>query len=429
MISLAAAKTMKIKNFKINDLIQADYNPRQLSKDQFKTLKDSLEEFGFVDPVIINSHPDRKNIIIGGHQRVKVAKEIGITEVPCFEIKLSLEKEKELNVRLNKNTGDWDWDALANNFDVGELLDWGFSRDELQVPEEEKTGNIEDDEVPIPEEPICKEGDLWKLGDHRLLCGDATSEENTKRLMNGLKADMIFTDPPYGVSYTGVDNGKGTKWEMIKNDDLRNDSLYHLLKNSFQNCYNYSKNNPAVYVWHASINQMIFETALKDCSFEVKQQLIWNKGMKLGRSDYHWMHEPLFYARKEGNNNEWYGDRKNKTILRNDTIDLTKVKKKDLIKILNTIADESTCWEIKKDSAIFYVHPTQKPVDLCVKAALNNTKDDEIILDLFLGSGSTMIAAEKINRRCYGMELDPKYCDIIINRWEEYTGGKAEKVK
>ena len=420
---------LNIVDYKTFDLIFAEYNPRELTKDQHQDLKDSISRFGFVDPLIVNTNKDRKNVLVGGHQRLKIAKELGYKKVPCVEVDLTPEKEKELNVRLNKNTGQWDWDALANQFKVNDLLDWGFSRDELQVAEEEKIGNIEQDEVPIPKESICKEGDLWILGEHRLLCGDATKKENIKRLMNGFKADMIFTDPPYGVSYTGVDSGKGTKWEMIKNDDLRNDSLYNLLKKSFQNCFDYSKKNPAVYIWHASINQMIFETALKDCSFEVKQQLIWNKGMKLGRSDYHWMHEPLFYARKEGNNNEWYGDRKNKTILRDGTIDLNKLKKKELINILNIITDESTSWEIKKDSAKFYVHPTQKPVDLCIKAAFNNTKDGEIILDLFLGSGSTLIAAEKINRKCFGMELDANYCDIIINRWQEFTGEKAERIE
>lgn len=419
---------MNIVNIPINNLLEADYNPRQLSKKQFETLKDSLEKFGFVDPVIINSNPDRKNIIIGGHQRVKVAKQIGITEVPCFEINLTIDQEKELNVRLNKNTGDWDWDLLANNFDVENLLEWGFSEDELGFKKPEKEGLTDDDDVPKVKEAICKEGDLWQLGEHRLLCGDATKEEDVELLMNGEKADMVFTDPPYGVSYVGTNNPNGKEWDMIKNDDLRDSSLYNLLEKSFKNCYEYTKENPALYVWHSSSNQIIFETAIQSSGFEVKQQLIWNKGMALGHSDYHWTHEPLFYARKRGNNNEWFGDRKHKTILRNEKIDLTKLKKNELIKILSAISDESTCWEIKKDSAIFYVHPTQKPVDLCIKAAINNTKDREIILDLFLGSGSTLIACEKIDRKCYGLELDPHYCDVIIKRWEDYTGGKAKKI-
>ena len=364
MISLAAAKTMKIENKLIKDLIQAEYNPRQLSKEQFNTLKDSLVEFGFVDPVIINSNPKRKNIIIGGHQRVKVAKEIGIKEVPCFKINLSLEKEKELNVRLNKNTGDWDWDLLANNFDVENLLEWGFTEEDLQFEAPKKEGLIEDDHVSEVKEPICKEGDLWQLGEHRLLCGNATKEEDVELLMNGEKADMVFTDPPYGLGGYG-----GRNKMALKGDDKDVTPFYSCIPDVDE-----------VYVWGRIYN-------LIDINFHPRDIIVWKKNnFGLGRG-YRGQYEVCFYKG-------------------------------------NFSGSDSDVWEIDKDTK--YKHPTQKPIALCERAIKNS--NPKIIIDLFLGSGSTLIACEKTNRKCYGMEIDPNYCDVIIKRWEEYTGGKAEKI-
>ena len=188
----------------IDSLIFAEYNPRQLTKEQYKHLKDSIDRFGLVDPILVNKNKDRKNIIIGGHQRVKVAKDMNIKEVPVLELDLTYERERELNVRLNRNTGEWDMDSLANFFEVDELVDWGFDEDELILPEEEVVAGLtDDDDVPEVEESICKEGDLWILGKHRLLCGDATKKEDVELLMDGNKADMVFTDPPYGVNYEG----------------------------------------------------------------------------------------------------------------------------------------------------------------------------------------------------------------------------------
>ena len=191
----------KIIHREINSLIFAEYNPRQLTKDQYQNLKDSITRFGLVDPIIVNSNKDRKNIIVGGHQRVKVAKDMDIEYVPVLEVDLTYEKERELNIRLNKNTGEWDMDNLANFFDMDELVEWGFDEDELVLPEEEPiAGLTDDDDVPEVEESICKAGDLWILGEHRLLCGDATKKEDVEVLMDGNKADMVFTDPPYGLS-------------------------------------------------------------------------------------------------------------------------------------------------------------------------------------------------------------------------------------
>lgn len=415
---------MKVIDKKINDLIFAEYNPRKLTTEEHQQLKDSLQRFGIVDPVIVNNNKERENILVGGHQRVRIWKELGNETIPAVEINLTYEKERELNVRLNKNVGSWDMDMMANHFDVEELTDWGFKTEELFFQDDIVTdGNIPDDEVPEIKQSRVSFGDVYQLGNHRLMCGDSTSEKDVEKLMNGEKADLIFTDPPYGVSY------KGTDFDIIKNDNLRGEPLYELLYNSFKNLFKFSKQNPAVYIWHASRTQMIFETAINDAGFEVKEQLIWNKGMVLGRSDYHWSHEPCFYVRKKGHNNEWFGDRKNKTILREGTIDYEKFKKKELIQIINAMRDESSAWEIKKDSVSTYKHPTQKPVDLCIRALVNNTEAQQSVLDLFGGSGSTMIAAQKLNRRSYTMELDQKYASVVVERWEQYTGEKAQKVK
>ena len=189
---------MDIQYYKAQDLIMAEYNPRQLTKDQYTQLKDSIERFGLVDPLIVNKNEDRKNILVGGHQRLRIAREMGMVDIPCVEVDLKLDQEKELNIRLNKNVGEWDYDSLANYFDVGELMDWGFSDDELQFYEEEpKQGLIDDDEIPEVEEAITKQGDLWILGEHRLLCGDGTIKSNVEYLLENKNIDLILTDPPY----------------------------------------------------------------------------------------------------------------------------------------------------------------------------------------------------------------------------------------
>jgi len=223
------------KEYPLNSIIFSEYNPRQLTKDQHKDLKDSIERFGIVDPLIINTHKDRENILIGGHQRLRIIKEMGYDKVPCVEVELSYDLEKELNIRLNKNTGEWDWDALANYFDVGDLLDWGFTEDDLQFFEPEPVqGLIGDDEIPEVEEAVTKSGDLWMLGDHRVLCGDATKKEDVERLMEGQKADMVFTDPPYNVDYEGYTEEKLT----IKSDAMSEDEYIKFLSDTFGNYKN-----------------------------------------------------------------------------------------------------------------------------------------------------------------------------------------------
>ena len=375
---------MQVITKNIKDLISAEYNPRQLKKEQFNQLKDSIKRFGLVDPVIINKNDSRKNIIIGGHQRTRVAESLGIEEVPCVEVDLTLDEERELNVRLNKNTGEWDFDILADMFDIDELKDWGFTDDELLgfELEEEKEGNIDDDEIPEVEEAVTKLGDLWILGEHRLLCGDATKKEDVDLLMDGNKADMVFVDPPYGVDYKGINN------------DSR-DGLNNLLDKSFKYINNNSKQGSAIYCFHSDKCSDIFSNIFR-VYFHFSSMIIWYKNsLTLSQTDYQSQHEPCLYGWVKDGTHNFYGDRK-----------------------------QTSVWEIKKET--FLKHSTNKPVEFITKAINNSSKKNNIVLDSFLGSGSTLIACEKTDRKCYGMELDPHYCDVIVKRWEEFTGKKAE---
>ena len=391
------SEQLTTKQYDVSNLIFAEYNPRELTKDQHQDLKDSITRFGFVDPLIVNTHKERKNILVGGHQRLKIAKELGYKDVPCVEVDLTPDKEKELNVRLNKNTGQWDWDALANHFDVGELIDWGFNEDELQFKEPEQVnGLIEDDEVPEVEESITQPGDLWILGEHRLLCGDATKKEDVERLMDGQKADMVFTDPPYGVDYDGgiqftKDGVKKGQQKKLKNDDV---SIY---LDVIPMMAKYSSG--AIYTWFAGTKAKDIYNAIDSIDGDLHALIIWIKNGGYGalNANYKQKHEPCLYWKPKGTSLNFCGE-----------------------------TTETTIWEIDKDGKN-KMHPTQKPVELGVKAISNHKAN--IVMDLFLGSGSTLIACEKTNRKCYGMEIDAHYCDVIVKRWEDYTGNKAERIK
>tara|TARA_R100000655_G_scaffold19662_1_gene40900 strand:+ start:3002 stop:4078 length:1077 start_codon:yes stop_codon:yes gene_type:complete len=352
---------MKIVNKNIDSLIFAEYNPRQLTDEQYQQLKDSITRFGLVDPIIVNEHIDRKNIIVGGHQRAKVAKKLNIEEVPCVFVNLPYEKERELNVRLNKNTGGWDYDILADMFDLDELIDWGFKEEELVGfdAEIEVEGKIDDDEIPEDVEPVCKLGDIWELGNHRLLCGDVLKSIN--KLPSDY--DAVITDPPYGMSAVQSSGVLKDKYKEVLNDENNIVAIesFELLKT----------NKPSV--WFGA-NYYSYTLPSQSC------WLVWDKNN--GASDQ--MDCELAWTNLKGVTRQF------------------------------TQASE------KKNR----VHPTQKPIELIVWVL--EKVNEKIILDPFLGSGSTLIACEKTNRVCYGMELDPHYCDVIINRWEQYTGKEAK---
>jgi DNA modification methylase len=396
---------MNIQKIEITKLKPAEYNPRKDLKpedEEYQKIKRSIIEFGYVAPIIVNSDMT----VIGGHQRLKVLKELGYNEVECVVVDLNKNKEKALNIALNKISGDWDnnklEELLAELKETDIDLDiTGFSFDEVDNILKDITGSKEDDfdiqqALDEIDEPTTKTGDIWILGRHRLMCGDSTQKEQVLRLMNNQEADMLLTDPPYNVDY----EGKTADALKIENDNMNETEFYNFLLDSFRNMYESVKYGGSVYVFHADTEGLNFRNAFKSCGFKLAQCLVWVKNtFVMGRQDYQWRHEPILYGWKEGAGHYFVDDRKQSTVL-----------------------------EFDKPSRNAE-HPTMKPVDLLVYLIKNSSKEDNLILDLFGGSGSTLIAAEQTKRKCYTMELDPKYCDVIVKRWETLTGEKAELQK
>jgi len=369
-------------------------NPRIIKDEAFKRLCASLREdrdYFEARPILVN----KDMVIFAGNQRYRAAVEIGMKEVPVIVMDNPKLEAKRM-LRDNISAGDWDMDILANDFDADFLREVGFSDDELGEIGQGEALLDEDklDEVPDkPETAIAKPGDLWLLGDHRLLCGDSTSEVAINRLMNGAKADMIFTDPPYGIAYVG----KTKKRLTIQNDAMSDADFSAFLGKAFGAMRKVCNGGTPYYVCHADGKTMVFRQALLDSGFEVKQTVIWAKqSFVLGRQDYQWQHEPILYGWAAGASHKWYGGRA-----------------------------ETTVWEIDRPTRS-EEHPTMKPVELCARAIRNSSRKDDVVLDLFGGSGSTLIACEHTGRKACLCEIDPLYTDVIVKRWEQATGKKAE---
>ena len=398
---------MQIINMKFSEIHPYEKNPR-FNDGAVEAVANSIKEFGFQQPIVV----DKDFVVVVGHTRLKAAEQLGLTEVPVV-IAENLTPEQVQAYRIADNkTGEiaeWNYDLLPielrdlqeKDFDLSLL---GFDTDELDRllngSSEENVvaeGETDADAVPdVPEEPVSQPGVIYQLGKHRLMCGDSTKAEDVARLMCGGKADLVFTDPPYGVSYRGVNNPGGRLWEVIENDDLRGEKLSEFLLAAFKNLKASLREKRAFYIWYASSNHLQFEHAIIDAGLKSKQVLFWNKGMILGHSDYHWAAEPCFYGCHEGENCEWFGDR-----------------------------CQTTVWDIKRDNTREYVHPTQKPTALAIKAIFNSSKAGETVLDLFGGSGSTLVACEQTNRVNCTMEFDPKYADVIRRRWAEFVHGEG----
>lgn len=391
--------TMNIQKINILKLKPSEYNPRKDLKpedEEYKKIKNSILEFGYVSPIIINSDMT----VIGGHQRLKVLKELGYEQIQCIIVNLDKNKEKALNLALNKISGEWDDEKLEQI--LAELKETdidmnitGFSNDEIDDILKEVLGSKEDDfdieeALNEIEEPITKAGDIWLLGKNRLMCGDSTQKDDVMRLMNGQKADMLLTDPPYNVDYEGV-AGK------IENDNMNETEFYNFLLDAFRNMNEIAKEGCTFYSFHADTEGLNFRRAFKEAGFKLAQCLVWVKNtFVMGRQDYQWKHEPILYGWKEGSAHYFVDDRSQSTVLEFDK------------PIRNA------------------EHPTMKPIDLLVYLIKNSSKENDLIVDLFAGSGSSMIAAEETKRICYTMELDPKYCDVVVKRWETLTGQKAK---
>lgn len=446
---------IRIENKNINDLVPSDYNPRldlQPGDPDYEKLKRSIQEFGLVEPIVFNERTGR---VVGGHQRLKVLRELGWNEVPVSVVDLDEAHEKALNVALNKIEGDWDnykLKELLEELDTG-LIDvslTGFDEDEIEdlmtqfYVEEEgevKEDNFDADEaVEEIEEPVSQLGDIWQLGKHRLMVGDATSGDDVLKLMNGKQADLVFTDPPYNVDYEGSDGKK------IKNDKMEDSAFYQFLFDAFVAMYTVMKEGSPIYVCHADSEGRNFRNAFEDAGFLMKQTIVWVKNtLVLGRQDYQWKHEPILYGWKPGAAHKWYGGRKETTVFE-DPVDLVIDKNKDhsiltfsngersvVVKVpkyeIIHVGDESetTVWRFEKPRKNAE-HPTMKPISLCAKAIMNSSKPGDIVLDPFGGSGSTLIACEQTGRSCHMMEYDPVYADVIIRRWETFTGQKAVRL-
>ena len=363
---------------KLNSIKVNPNNPRLIKDDKFKKLVQSIKDF----PEMLNIRPivvNQDRIILGGNMRYKACKEAGLKEIPIIVADFSEEKQREFLIKDNTSGGEWDWDILANEWNAEELNEWGLDTpDGWGVPLE-----AEEDDFEIPDviETDIVLGDLIEIGEHRLLCGDSTDSDQVAKLMNGELADMVHTDPPYNIDY----EGGSKKREKIANDKL--DDFPQFLYDAYTTLTTALKKGGAIYVWHASTETHNFIQQFINAGFLFKSYIVWNKNNStFGRSDYHWKHEPCIYGWLDGGSHKWAGDRK-----------------------------QTTVWDIDRPSRSDE-HPTMKPIALCTKPIENSSVIGNIVLDTFLCSGSTMVAAHQLKRKCYGMELDPKYCQVILDR-------------
>lgn len=380
---------MNIQLINIEKLKPAEYNPRkdlQPEDEEWRKIQRSIEKFGYVDPIIVNSDMT----VIGGHQRLKVLKDLGYTEIECNVVDLDKTREKALNIALNKISGEWDNQKLEELLAELKSLDFdlditGFNPDELNEIFNDILEASEDDfdvdkALEEIEEPITQQGDIWILGRHRLMCGDSTKKEDVDKLMNNKEADMVLTDPPYNVD---VENSKGMK---IKNDNMDSNSFREFLSKSFKNISETLKVGGAFYIWFASKEHINFETALNMNGLKVRQELIWVKNMFiLGNQDYQWQHEPCLYGWKDGAAHYFTDDRTQATVIEDKHQDFKKMKKEELIKLLEDIyAGKISTTIIKEDKpTVNDLHPTMKPIKLLARFIKNSSRIDECILDLF----------------------------------------------
>ena len=387
---------MTIETIKVERLLPADYNPRKDLKPgdaEYEKLKRSIEQFGYVEPVIWNKTTGR---VVGGHQRLKVLLDMGITEVECVVVEMDEEKEKALNIALNKISGEWDKDKLAllisdlqgTDFDVSLT---GFEPAEIDALFKDtlKDGVKEDDfdvDAELQKPTITRPGDVWTLGRHRLVCGDSTKAETFDLLMAGKKANLVVTDPPYNVNYEGS-AGK------IKNDNMADAAFYNFLLAAFKNTEAAMADDASIYVFHADTEGLNFRRAFADAGFRLSGTCIWKKqSLVLGRSPYQWQHEPILFGWKKKGKHQWYTGRK-----------------------------ESTIWEFDKPKKNGD-HPTMKPIPLLTYPIMNSSMSNTLVLDPFGGSGSTLVACEQTDRSCCTIELDEKFCDVIVKRYIEQVG-------
>lgn len=382
---------MEIVNKNIEEIKMYENNPRN-NDGAVEYVANSIKEFGFKVPIVL----DKNNVIVAGHTRYKAAKLLKITEIPCIIADdLSDEQVKAFRLIDNKAAELASWDIDLLNLELENIKDIDMELFNFEISN--ILDNVVDDEyeVELPENPKTKNGNIYKLGNHYLMCGDSTNPDDVKKLMNNQLADLIVTDPPYNVNYEGKtdDNLK------IMNDNMEDNQFYSFLESAFINLYNSVKDGGSIYIFHADTEGLNFRKAMMSSGFKLAECLVWVKNaFVMGRQDYHWKHEPVLYGWKPGASHYFINDRSQSTVLEFD----------------KPIRNEE--------------HPTMKPIDLIAYLINNSSKKDEIVLDLFGGSGTTMIACEQTNRKAFIMELDPRYCDVIVDRWEKFTNQKAELI-
>ena len=415
---------MNYENLSISELKPAERNARRHQEKDIEAIKKSIQEFGFNDPIGVWGP---ENTIVEGHGRLQAAKELGLEEVPVVHLDHLTDEQRRAYALAHNRTAElseWDLEVmdeeLAGIFDI-DMDAFGF--DEFG-PEESIDDIQEDDfEVKTPEEPRTKRGDVWILGEHRLLCGDSTEPAEIAEFLGGCKADLLLTDPPYNVDYTG----KTKDALKIQNDSMDDQSFRAFLTDAMNAATPVMKPGAAFYIWHASSEGFNFHAACRAAGLHVRQTLVWVKNtMVLGRQDYHWKHEPCLYGWKDGAAHYFTPDRRQTTVIE-DQLDFTKMKKDQLVELLKELYSEQTPTSVMHEDKplVSDMHPTMKPIKLMARCIKNSTRTGDVVLDLFGGSGSTMIAAEQLGRKCYMVELDPFYCDVIIDRWEKFTGKTA----
>ncbi|MBQ8892528.1 MAG: ParB N-terminal domain-containing protein [Bacilli bacterium] len=382
---------MQIVNKNITEIKEYENNPRN-NDGAVEYVANSIKEFGFKVPIVI----DKNNVIVAGHTRYKASKLLGITEIPCI-IADDLTEEQIKAYRLvdNKSAEYATWDMALLNMELESLQDFDMELFDFDIEKDLKEVVDDDYEIELPEEPKTKYGDIYKLGNHYLMCGDSTNKDDVDKLMNNEFADLVVTDPPYNVNYEGKteDNLK------IMNDNMDNDKFYSFLKQAYDNLYSHTRDGGSIYVFHADTEGLNFRKAFSESGYKLAECLVWVKNsFVMGRQDYQWKHEPILYGWKLGASHYFVGDRNLSTVLEFDKP--------------NRNAE----------------HPTMKPVELVAYLIRNSSQKNNIILDLFGGSGSTLIACEQLERKAFLMELDERYCDVIIDRWEKFTNQKAELI-
>lgn len=394
--------TMEIKELPLKELKPAAYNPRKKLKKgdkEYEKIKQSLLKFGYVDPIIVNEDLT----VIGGHQRLTVLKDLDYETAKCVIVDLPKEDEKALNIALNKITGQWDDALLADLLLDLQESDFNLDLTGFEPPEiDDILSNVHDkelseDEFDVEEElkkpTVSRHGDIWQLGKHRVICGDSTKAETYKQLLDDRKANLVVTDPPYNVD---VEETAG----KILNDNMSDGDFYQFLLSMFTQVENHMEDDASIYVFHADTEGLNFRKAFKDAGFYLSGCCIWKKNsLVLGRSPYQWQHEPCLYGWKKKGKHQWFSDRK-----------------------------QTTIWEYDRPKSS-KDHPTMKPIQLMAYPIQNSSMRGTIVLDPFLGSGSTLIAADQTGRVCYGIELDEKFVDVIVKRYIEVTGDNEVTVQ